>query len=62
MTRQSISSIFFPILFILVFILYPGLARSQNLDYNGYPVAQVVVLGNQKVAKKAILDILKKTQ
>ncbi len=59
MTRQSLSTIFFPILFILVFILSPGLARSQNFDYNGYPVARVVVLGNQKVAKKAILDKMK---
>jgi len=51
----------FPLLlvFSLVFILFPGLVHAQGHDYNGYPVARVVVLGNQKVAKKAILDKMK---
>jgi len=58
-TRRRFSILFSPWMLFLVLVLLPVPGRAQSANYNGYPVSRVVVLGNQKVAKKAILDKMK---
>jgi len=58
-TRRRFPTLFLPWILLLVVVFIPVPGRAQSANYNGYPVSRVVVLGNQKVAKKAILDRMK---
>ncbi|MBN2331521.1 MAG: outer membrane protein assembly factor BamA [Deltaproteobacteria bacterium] len=59
MIRRSLLFTCVSLFCFFAFLLIPGVTGAADVDYNGLVVADVVVLGNQKVAKNTILDKMK---